>query len=256
MTAASASWRLIVHEELASTQDSVLAAAEAGEAEGLAVLARRQTAGRGTQGRAWRSTSGNLHLSILLRPGGPVREWPQWSLLAGVALAETVAARVPEGAAIALKWPNDLLLGGAKCAGILTQAAPDGAGGIGWIVIGIGVNLAEAPALPDRPTASLRDAGIAPPDPVDFAGQLLGRIAHWRGMAAESGFTDMRRAWMVRGPVPGTSLRLQRPEGMIAGRYLGLAEDGRLLLDADGRTLSLASGEVMPDLPPRAGRQA
>jgi len=234
-----------VHEELASTQDIVLAAARAGEPEGLAVLARRQSAGRGTQGRSWRSSGGNLHLSCLWRPSGLSRELPQWSLLAAVALADAVAAILPADAPLTLKWPNDLLLGGAKCAGILTEAVPDGAGGISWLVFGIGVNLAEAPPLPDRPTACLAEAGIVPPDPVLFAEALLASLDYWRARQEVEGFTPLRAEWLRRGPAPGSPLKI-RAGGMDRhGIFAGLASDGRLLLELPEGSMALISGEII-----------
>ncbi|MDJ0388129.1 biotin--[acetyl-CoA-carboxylase] ligase [Roseomonas sp. E05] len=253
-----AAWRLTVHEELASTQDVVLAAAAAGEPEGLAVLARRQTAGRGTQGRPWHSTAGNLHLSFLWRPAGPARELPQWGLLVAVALAETVAELLPPDAELALKWPNDLLLGGAKCAGILTEAAPDGQGGIGWIIPGIGVNLREAPPLPDRPTASLAGAGIAPPEPAAFAERFLAALGRWRQQQQAAGFAPMREAWMRFGPALGTPLWVRQRHKMLSGRFAGLAEDGRLMLEVEGVRIPVAAGELasMPPLATRAGNNA
>lgn len=245
MAGAASAWRLRVHDELASTQDGVLAAAAAGEPEGLAILARRQSAGRGTQGRSWRSPVGNLYLSFLLRPEGLAREMPQWSLLMAVALAEALAPHSPGPGRLRLKWPNDVLLDGAKCAGILTQAAPGERGGIGWMACGIGVNLAEAPVLPDRPTASLRQAGVTPPEPVAFAWSLLASVDRWRGIHAREGFVPVRTAWMAHGPALGTALRLSRPEGVFEGRYQGLSEEGRLLLDTPSGRLALASGEVL-----------
>lgn len=246
MTGAALAWRLRVHDELASTQDGVLAAAQQGEPEGLAILARRQAAGRGTQGRIWRSPPGNLYLSVLLRPDGPARELPQWSLLMAVALAEALAPLLSGTEHLSLKWPNDVLLDGAKCAGILTQGAAGEGGRIGWLVAGIGVNLAEAPVLPDRPTASLRQAGIAPPEPVAFAWSLLAALDRWRGRQAQEGFAPIRTAWMERGPVPGVVLRLNRPEGCLEGAYRGLSEDGRLLLQTASGVQALASGEIAP----------
>lgn len=244
MNRPDASWRLAVHEELASTQDIVLAAAAAGEPAGLAVLARRQSAGRGTQGRAWNSSEGNLHLSLLLRPEGPLRGVPHWSLLAAVALAETLAAHLPEPTALRLKWPNDLLLDGAKCAGILTQAAPDGAGGIGWVVVGMGVNLRHAPHLGDRATTSLAARGGAVPEPVPFSWELLGGLDLWRARYAAEGFAPVRRAWMARGPRPGSAVRLRQAGRLVEGRYAGLDGEGRLLLEREEGPLAVSSGEI------------
>ncbi len=234
-------FRLRVHEALPSTSDLVAQLAAAGEPDGLAVLARRQTAGRGTQGRAWESRAGNLHLSVLLRPAEPLRHAPQWGLLAAVALADTVAAMIPDPAAVALKWPNDLLLHGAKAAGILAEASADEAGGIAWLCLGIGVNLAHAPQVEGRATACLADAGIAAPAPEDFAAWLLAALDARRTQRITEGFAPIRAAWLARGPAPNTLLTLSSG---AAGRFAGLAEDGALLLATGGRVHAHASGEL------------
>ena len=105
-------FRLRVHESLPSTQSLVNELADRGEPAGLAVMARRQTAGRGRAGRPWQSQAGNLHLSVLLRPGGPAREIPGYALLAAVAVHEAALRHAPTRA-LRLIWPNDLMEGGA-----------------------------------------------------------------------------------------------------------------------------------------------
>jgi BirA family biotin operon repressor/biotin-[acetyl-CoA-carboxylase] ligase len=228
-----------VHAALPSTSDLLLRRAEAGEAEGLAILAREQTAGRGRAGRAWASPPGNLYMSVLLRPEGPAREAPQWSLLAGVALAEAAAECVAEPASLRLKWPNDLLRGGAKCAGILAESALAPTGGIAWLTLGIGVNLAHAPALPDRPTATLDGAG--PPEA--FAARLLARVAHWRAVQRTAGFAPIRAAWRHFGPAEGEAITLRGLSGH--GHFAGLAADGSLLVDINGTRRAIPAGEVL-----------
>lgn len=240
----SAGWRLRVHESLASTSDLLITLAGAGEPEGLAVLARRQTAGRGRHGRGWESPAGNLYLSVLLRPTGLVRDLPQWSLLAAVAAAEAASALLPNPAALRLKWPNDLLLDGAKCAGILVNADLGAAGGIEWLVIGFGVNLRHAPDLPDRRTASLAEYATELPEAEDFAARLLERLDHWRRLRRTDGFAPVRAAWTARGPELGTLLTVHGPAGTVAGRYDGLSDDGRLLLASGGRVHAVAAGEL------------
>lgn len=234
-------WRLEVHAELPSTSVLLAARAEAGEAEGLAIQALQQTAGRGRAGRAWSSPPGNLYLSVLLRPAGPAREAPQWSLLAGVALAEAAAEVGRDPVSLRLKWPNDLLLGGAKCAGILAESALTPAGGIAWLTLGIGVNLAHAPALPDRRTATLDGAGT----PQEFAPRLLARIAAWREVQRAEGFAPIRAAWLRFGPAEGERILLRGlPDG---GHFAGLAEDGSLLLDIDGTRRAIPAGEILSE---------
>lgn len=208
-------WRLAVHESLASTSDLLRGLAQRGEPAGLAVLARRQLGGRGSKGRSWDSPAGNLYLSVLLRPPGPAREAAQWSLLAGVALAEAVEQTIGDHPGLALKWPNDLLLDEAKLAGILVDSAA-GAGRLDWLVIGIGLNLAIAPALPDRRTARLADLA-PPPAPEAMAETVLARLAAWRDRHAAAGFAPVRAAWPRWGA--------RRPG------FTGLAPDGALLAD-------------------------
>lgn len=232
-------WHLEIHAALPSTSALLAARAEAGAPEGLAIQALQQTAGRGRAGRVWSSPPGNLYFSLLLRPEGPAREAPQWSLLAGVALAEAAAEAIAEPAALRLKWPNDLLLGGAKCSGILAETALTPAGGIAWLTLGIGVNLAHAPALPDRPTAVLEGAG--PPEA--FAARLLARLFHWRQVVRGAGFAPVRAAWLRFGPAEGERITLRAlPEG---GAFAGLAEDGSLLLDINGTRRAVPAGEIL-----------
>ncbi|GGJ20353.1 biotin--[acetyl-CoA-carboxylase] ligase [Neoroseomonas lacus] len=237
-------FRLHVHEALPSTSDLVIRLAEAGEPEGHAVLALRQTSGRGTQGRAWQGPSGNMYMSVLLRPAEPLRFAAQWSLLAVVAVADALAPYLPDPSALSVKWPNDLMLGGAKSAGILTDIAADASGGIAWVVLGIGVNLALAPEVPGRMTACLADLGVTPPSPQHFAADLLAAIDRRRIERAAHGFAPLRAAWLARGPAIGTHLAIRRQGAEIAGRFAGLAEDGSLLLDTGERIQTLASGEV------------
>ncbi|HZF77571.1 MAG TPA: biotin--[acetyl-CoA-carboxylase] ligase [Acetobacteraceae bacterium] len=242
MTAAALppGWRLRIHEALPSTSDLLVRLAAAGESEGLAVMARRQSAGRGRDGRVWESPAGNLYISVLLRPGGPAREAPQWALLAAVALAEALSGFVPDPSALRLKWPNDLLLGGAKCAGVLAEASATPEGRTEWLVLGMGANLVVAPEVPGRHTAAL---GIARPAE-EVAAALLIALARWRRARLLEGFAPIRTAWVARGPELGDHIVIQRPAGPVAGRYAGLAEDGALLLSTGSRVHAMTTGEI------------
>jgi BirA family biotin operon repressor/biotin-[acetyl-CoA-carboxylase] ligase len=235
-------WRLRVEAELPSTSDLLRRLAAAGEPDGLAVLARRQTAGRGREGRSWHSEEGNLHVSLLLRPDAPAAEAPRWALLGGVALAEALSAFLPDRDSIRLKWPNDLLLGGAKLAGMLCEgSARDGR--IEWIVLGLGANLARAPDLADRPTTCLA-AHAPPPDPEAAAVALVGAVERWRRRMAEQGIGPLLDAWQRRGPRQGAELTLRSGAGETTGLYRGLDGDGALLIETDGRTRRFATGEL------------
>lgn len=237
-------WRLAIHDSLPSTSDFCRVRALSGEPEGLAVLAEHQTQGRGTNGRAWQSPPGNLYLSMLLRPAEPVRSAAQWSLLAAVAVANALAPWLPDPQALMLKWPNDVLLHGAKLAGILTEsaAAPDGS--LDFLIIGFGVNVAIAPAVPDRPTACL--AQVGPPPALEVcARSVLDQVDRWRDVRAREGFGAVRAAWLACGPQEGAPVTLRLGATTRQGRFAGLAADGSLLLATGGGVQAFAAGEVL-----------
>jgi BirA family biotin operon repressor/biotin-[acetyl-CoA-carboxylase] ligase len=237
-------WRLEVHDELPSTSDLVRTRAEGAEPEGLAVLARRQSNARGTRGRQWSTPTGNLALSVLLRPRLPLREAARLSLLCGAALAEAVASVLPAGPSLALKWPNDLMLNGHKLSGILLESQGDGHGGIAWVIPGIGVNLAHAPILPDRIAACLADHMPAPA-PEAFAPLLLARIAHWYSVLHAQGFAPVLQAWLAHAQPPGSPMSLKLGAEMLQGTFAGLDADGSLLMSTEGTVRRFTTGEVL-----------
>ena len=232
-------WRLRSYGSLESTSDLCATLAAAGEPERLAVLAARQTHARGSRGRTWQTLPGNLALSVLLRPTGPAAQAGQWALLSAVALAEAIEAAAPDTAPT-VKWPNDVLLDGAKVGGILIDTALDGASRLAWLVLGFGANLAAAPDLP-------RAAAAVPgcPAPATVASLLLGRIDHWDRVRLLDGFAPVRRAWLDRGPAPGSHMRVRCGNTDLGGTFAGLGEDGALLLQSGGRVRALPTGEVL-----------
>ena len=213
--------------ETGSTNADMLLLARDGAEEGLWLRAERQTAGRGRLGRAWLSPDGNLYASTLvrLRPGNP--QPASLALMAAVALQEAIAVF---GVTAELKWPNDLLLQGAKLSGILLERAGDA------VVIGIGVNVAHHPDLPDRPTASLAAAGspVVAQTLLDVLAESFARwLARWRG----EGLGPVRTAWLAAAHPVGTALTARLPDGSTReGLFDGLDPDGALIL-------RLASGE-------------
>jgi BirA family biotin operon repressor/biotin-[acetyl-CoA-carboxylase] ligase len=240
------SWRLQVHESLPSTSDLIAKLATAGEPEGLAVLAREQTAGRGSRGRGWQSPAGNLYLSVLLRPLGPIADAGHWALLAGVALVEVLSGFMPDDAstALTLKWPNDVLLRGRKLAGILMDSATRPGGQLDWLIVGMGVNLATAPSVPGRATACLGELTLPPP-PERVAEMLLARLDYWVGVARGDGFGPVDSAWIARAHPVGSVLRLTHDGVAIDGSFAGLGEDGSLLLATAGKVQAFSTGEVL-----------
>jgi BirA family biotin operon repressor/biotin-[acetyl-CoA-carboxylase] ligase len=243
-------WRLRSYPSLDSTSDLCATLAAAGEPEGLAIMALRQTAGRGSRGRNWQSPVGNLYMSALLRPPGMLAEVGRWALLTAVALSDAVSALLPDTGLVALKWPNDVLLDQRKVAGILLDATATQAGAIDWMVIGCGVNLAHAPDVPGRRTACVAEFA-APPTPKAMAAALLERLAHWRSVRALDGFDPVRSAWLARAQPVGTKVQLSYGGRLLGGTFAGLADDGSLLLATGGRVEAFATGEILlqPDRP-------
>lgn len=236
-----AHWRLEVHDSLGSTNDVCIARAEAGEAAGLALLARRQTGARGSRGRGWTEPpAGNLALSVLLRPETGLGRPGLWPFLAGLALHQALGAVSP--AAVTLKWPNDVLLDGRKLAGILIER------GLGadsaWLVIGFGANLAAAPTLADRTAACLAEAGPAP-DAEPTARAVLDALDRWCAVWRDEGFEALRVAWLERAHPVGTKLAVRDRDAQREGSFSGIAPDGALLLSCDGRIERIETGDVL-----------
>ena len=208
-------------------------------AEGFWLRAERQTAGRGRQGRPWTSPIGNFHGSTLvrLRPGDATAA--TLGYVAAVALTEVVAALLPNNATPRIKWPNDLLIDGAKLSGILLERAGD------EVVVGIGVNLAHHPDLPDRRTTSLAMHGVAIAADA-FAPLLAEAFARWLDRWRSVGFAAVRAQWLAAAHPVGTPLRVALPdETAIEGQFDGLDADGALILRlASGARRAIHAGDV------------
>lgn len=238
-------WRVERYETLASTSDLCVVRARAGEAAGLAVLAAAQTAGRGSRGRQWVAPVGNLNLSVVLRPGTPAVEAGLFALLAGLAAAEAVQGFLSAATQVTLKWPNDILVGGAKLGGILIDAAPL-AGVLDWLVIGIGVNLETAPAVAGRVTTTLGGhGGSATADMA--AAAVLDRMAHWLAMFRDNGAVAVRAAWLARAHPLGAALAVRAGDETRQGEFAGLSPTGALLLRRGGGIETINTGEVLLD---------
>jgi BirA family biotin operon repressor/biotin-[acetyl-CoA-carboxylase] ligase len=198
-------------------------------------------------GRAWQMPEGNLAMSGLIRPQPGEGNPAELGFVAALALHDVMSDHV-DTARLELKWPNDLNLDGAKLSGILLEREGD------VLVLGIGVNVAAAPALPDRATVSLAQVGVhvaAAEVAEALARAFARRRAEWR----EGGLVPIREAWLARAHAIGTPLWVTSGEGRIAGAFAGLGADGSLLLDgADGKVHVIHAGDVWRT-PPKAGGQ-
>lgn len=241
-------YRLAFHELLDSTNAEALRRAAAGEAGHLWVWAAAQSAGRGRSGRQWESLSGNLFASLLLRPACGLETALQLVLVAGLAAHDTVAGLLdggPSDPSLTLKWPNDLLLGDEKVAGILIEsmsAAPETGC---TVVVGTGINLAAHPGQALYPATNLASHGldVAPGDAFErLAEATVTWLEVWREGA---GIEAIRQAWEARAIAIGRPIRVRLATGDLEGTYAGIDETGALrLAQADGSETRVTAADV------------
>lgn len=230
--------RLLVKDETVSTNDDARALGVAGAADGLVVVARRQTGGRGRRGAAWFSPPGeSLAFSVLVRPVEPPALWPRLALAAGLAVAQAVEEFVPLGG---IKWPNDVWIGGRKVAGILVEA------GHGFAIIGIGINVnaREFPAgLAGTATSLALETGMRIGLP-GVLGDILRQLAR-RRLQIGAEFHEVLEGVRQRCVLAGRAVSLVTASGRLEGTVEGIAPGGELLLrTATGVQRLLQADEV------------
>jgi BirA family biotin operon repressor/biotin-[acetyl-CoA-carboxylase] ligase len=222
--------------ECDSTNARLIARAEAGAPSGLVIVAERQTAGRGRMGRTWFSAAGDsLTFSLLWRlPAG--RPIDGLSLAVGVAIADALVASGVQK--VALKWPNDILLGGRKLGGVLIELAASAA------VIGIGLNL----RLPADMPPELAPAAAALGQPVavnELLAKLLAELHRALATFASGGFVALHGRWQGLNAYAGAEVQVLSPFAPpLIGRCRGVADDGALLLETGRGIERVISGDV------------
>lgn len=224
-----------------STNADLLARFAAGEqfAEGHWLVADRQTAGRGRQGRSWIDAPGNFMGSTVVHLSPQDPSPASLSFAVALAVYEAVLPRLADPRSLTLKWPNDVLLSGAKFCGILIEREGSNA------VIGIGVNLAAAPTFADRDTRSLAHAGPVP-DRDAFAAALVRQFDIELGRWRQFGLEPLFARWLAAAHPVGAALSVHDGNGArISGTFDGLAPDGALRLRlADGTARVIHAGDV------------
>jgi BirA family transcriptional regulator, biotin operon repressor / biotin---[acetyl-CoA-carboxylase] ligase len=211
------------HRRTDSTSTRARELAAAGAPHGTLVTAGEQTAGRGRQGRSWAAPAGRAVLMSLV-----LRDWPRLlPLAAGVAVAEVA------GGAAAVKWPNDVLLGGRKAGGILAEGRPQE----GWMVLGVGLNVAVRPAdLPPELRESATGLGLEPADVEPVLAALLAALERWLAAPPEA----VLSAFRARDALAGHDVAWASGRGRAAG----VDEEGRLVVDTPDGRLALDAGEI------------
>ena len=238
--------RILYYPELTSTMNQVAELAAGGADEGVVVIAERQTAGRGRQGRSWVSQPGNLLLSVLLRP--QISQLPFISIIGG--LATVIAIQKVTGLEPRIKWPNDVTLLGRKVAGILAESAVEGQS-VCYAVLGIGLNVASDHA--DNPdiasiAISLETAASKPvPRPALLRQMLMELDGLYRLLPADDSDASYSPIPQWSGLLETTGQRVVasfRDERMV-GEATGVDETGNLILRLDtGKLITLTAGDV------------
>jgi BirA family biotin operon repressor/biotin-[acetyl-CoA-carboxylase] ligase len=224
-----------------STQDVVRAAARGGAAPGFCCMAESQTAGRGRQSRSWIAPPGSaLLFSVLVRVGharlGGV------SIAAGLAVRAAIAAS--SGGLGRLKWPNDILAGNGKLAGILCEVEPAAPGTGTAVVIGGGVNL-TVPSFPSTVAGvSLHELIDSPPSPSRLLAAVLPELAARLEVLNDAGMAQLRREWMENATGLGAIVTVTSPTGSVTGVAEGIDGDGALLVRGDAGVVRVLAGDV------------
>jgi BirA family biotin operon repressor/biotin-[acetyl-CoA-carboxylase] ligase len=239
-------FRLTSLARIDSTSEEAKRLARAGCLEGTLIMANEQTAGHGRQGRAWASPPGNFYASLVLRPDCAAAAAAQLSFAACLAVGESCLGFLPKSANLAYKWPNDVLLGGRKAAGLLLEAEATGDAGPRFVVLGIGVNLVSYPKEADFPATSLAAAGAGGVTPDGLLEALAPALLIWYERWRDSGFAGLRSKWLERASGLGEKIRVRLPREELTGIFSGLDQDGALLLEAGGKTRRITAAEVFP----------
>ena len=236
-------------DEIDSTNVQACRLGDDGGSDGLVVIADRQTSGKGRMGRQWESPGGvNLYASILLRPPILPFEAPKLTFLSAVAVCHAITRCT--GLQPTVKWPNDILLQGAKVAGLLNEMSSE-TDQVHYVVLGIGVNLnmrqEQFPKDLRYPATSLFMVSGQIVSRLDFTRALLHEIDALYQTYLKQGSKPIMSAWTELCDLTGKAVQVDCNNRQIAGVMVGLAEDGALLVKAaTGKIESIYAGDVRP----------
>ncbi len=228
-------------DECGSTNDLAKQMAGGEAPEGTIVQALRQTAGRGRRGRAWSSEPGNLACSLILRPGLPPSQAALTSFVAAIAVGEAVSALVP--GKVTLKWPNDVLVDGAKISGILLESEAGRGGLVDWLVLGVGINVRHFPDGALYPATSLLAAGAD----ITVEQALVAyatSFQSWYHRFLSQGFAPIRAAWLNAAQGLGGLVTVRLHDETFTGRLVDMDDEGVLLVDTGGTIRRVTAGDV------------
>jgi len=233
---------ILVFEETDSTNHLVTEAGHHGAAEGLVIFAETQKAGRGRLGRKWESSPRQgLWFSILMRPGFALPSWTRLTTWAAIGVATGIEAAT--GCQTAIKWPNDIYIGGKKVVGILSESHADKEP---FAVVGIGININQTdfPEPISTTATSLRIASGSPLDRTQVAVKILMGLDYW-SQKLETGFPEIIAAAEARSYLRGRRVEMTGSNESLIGIAGELDPSGGLqVITLDGKQITVTSGEV------------
>lgn len=255
--AVAAGYRLFAHDSIGSTNVEAMGLARQGDRGGVWVAAREQSAGIGRRGRKWFTPRGNLAASVLTVTRAPADRAATLGFAAGLSLVDGLSRIAPDlgvdaaldglagrNARLALKWPNDLVAGSAKIAGILLQAENLADGRIA-VVVGIGVNVTNAPDGLPYPTTSLRQMGVDVAPEEVLAELAESWLVYERLWNHGAGLPEIRDLWLERAGGVGGDVAVRSDGEVIRGRFETIDDDGCLIVrGSDGIRRRITAGEV------------
>lgn len=234
--------RIEVFPTLDSTSLEAKRRVALGEGGPLWIVALKQTAGYGRRGTEWLQEEGDIAATFLFRPEAPKERLPELSFVAALSVADAVRRFAPR-ADLSFKWPNDILAGGAKIAGLLLELV----GEAPLVALGCGVNIVTAPRGLAYPAARMLDyLEGAPPAPRQFVEALDDLFAFRRRQWAGEGFAPIRAEWLEAAAGLGRPLRIETPAGVVEGVFEDLDISGALILKSNGERRAIAAGAVLP----------
>lgn len=212
------------------------------------ILGLEQTQGRGRRGRPWADPVGNFAATLVLLPDQPPHVLALRSFVASLALYDALGSVTGQSGDFALKWPNDVLLRGAKLAGILLETLPR-QGRLPALAVGIGVNLLNAPASDHLEPSALRPVSLFSElgvhiTPQDFLSVIAESFAHFEAQFMSHGFAPIRDAWLARAAHLGGQITAKTVKQTITGRFDTIDPDGQLVLHNDQGRHVIAAADV------------
>jgi BirA family biotin operon repressor/biotin-[acetyl-CoA-carboxylase] ligase len=209
------------------------------------IMARRQTNAKGRRGRTWLGGNGNLAATLVYKPWCSPSQAAARSFMAANALFESLALYI-DRSALALKWPNDVLLNGGKVAGILLESASSGGPLVDWLSIGVGVNLAKAPydVRTEFAPVSLTGEGGEEVSPEDFLCVLASHFATQEGKLSAMGFPRIREDWLANAARLGEIVTARTMRSEITGVFETVDQAGNLILRVEGREVLIPAADV------------